>query len=101
MKVFAEILLLKPVITVINMFLVFFSIRQQTLTTIVANIFLSEDFHCRQHLVIRSEIEEKSTFRVDKVVKHTRWYLPNSRFRLKYETVKSVNRWWWHDIIKL
>ena len=47
MKVFAEILLLKPVITVINMFLVFFSIRQQTLTTIVANIFLSEDFHCR------------------------------------------------------
>ena len=100
MKVFAKILLLKPVITVINMLLELLSIRQQTLTTIVANIFLGEDFHCGHHLVIRSEIEEKSTLRVDKVVTHTNWYFFSPWFRLKNDTVKSINRWWWHINIK-
>ena len=82
MQIFSEILLFIFEIAVIDVLFLFFSVWQQASSGVKFYIVCRKNIHCFHHLLMRFEVDEKTTLRVDEVMHDSRWNVFERSFRL-------------------
>ena len=68
MQIFPEILLLVFEIAVVNVLFLLLPVRQETSSRIKLNMVRGKNVHCLYHLLVRFEVYEETTLRVDEIV---------------------------------